>query len=452
MTNYLVNILRKITGERSASIATLLLVASFIAIGLGAATAAPKKKRILYLGDSMSMGDFGRTLDQQMRDAGFDVYTFVAGGATPYYWLSRYSTIKGPIGYWEKTPANESRRNITRAVPKVETLMERYNPDVVIVQTGTNLYATLRSKRRSKENNVKEVEGLLNHMVEAATQGGRKCYWITPPDAHPGRFPTELQKELNDITKRVVSREAKVFDSSSVTKFTDPYPKTDGIHYGPSEARQWASHVAKDFCQFMAIDVISKASREIDMPPNKMRNIPRAIPVNAAGKKSKPPEKLVLAPAKQQPAKQQPAKQRPPEKTVVAEDTRPPIQYVKKAVPLDPLGVSWGRLDLEVKLLAKSKLKSLKDIDYSYCFAMNEYEVVKVNSGYYPYDRIRIARVVMWGKQLYPSAIDEPIGFTPRGGWELVPMSDYPRFEQMQMVDDFPFTPDPLPVYIIAFD
>ena len=102
-------------------------------------------------------------------------------------------------------------------------------------------------------------------------------------------------------------------------------------------------------------------------------------------------------------------------------------------------------------MVEKSKLKTLKDIDYSYCFAMNEYKVLKVNSGHYPHDRIRIARVVMWGKKLLPKAIDEPIGNRPRGGWKLVPMSKYPRFEQMQMVDDLDVELD-LPIYIIALD
>ena len=33
-------------------------------------------KRILYLGDSMSMGAFGRTFDNRLREAGFSVYTY----------------------------------------------------------------------------------------------------------------------------------------------------------------------------------------------------------------------------------------------------------------------------------------------------------------------------------------------------------------------------------------
>ena len=423
---------------------------------------AKRKKRILYLGDSMSMGAFGKTMDQEMREAGFDVYTFVAGGATPYYWLSRYSTIKGPIGYWEKTPSQERRQKVTRGVPKVEALLERYDPDVVVVQTGTNLYASLRSKRRTKANNVKEVEGLLNHMVEATTQGGRKLYWITPPQAHEGRYPAELQAELAELTKRVVSREARVFDSRSVTRYTDPYPKNDGIHYGPTEAKQWASHVIQDFRQFMGSGsrppqgmLAGKFTRRKDMPPEKnFSEIPRAIPVAAPGRKAKvePIPTKEKPPVKKKPAKK-PASSSPPVKTKPAEREpgRPPVQYVKKALPVDTRGVQWGKIDLEVRLVEKSHLKSLKDIDYSYCFAMNEYEVLKVNSGYYPHKRIRIARVIMWGKKLQNAAIGEKIGHVPRGGWTLVPMSNYPRFERMQLVDELPINLD-LPTYIIAFE
>ena len=124
---------------------------------------------------------------------------------------------------------------------------------------------------------------------------------------------------------------------------------------------------------------------------------------------------------------------------------------MKKAISVDTEGVAWGRLDLELRLVAKSELKSLKDIDYSYCFAMNEYEVLRVNSGYYPYPRIRVARVIMWGNKPMPGAINEALGHSPDGGFELVPMSNYPRFEQMQLVDDLPINLD-LPTYIIAFE
>ncbi len=203
---------------------------------------------MLFLGDSFSMGAFGRTFDQRLRDAGFEVYTSIAGGGTPYYWLSQYSPVSINIGYWEKTPAGERRLSSIGAVPKVESLMAKWEPDIVVVQTGTNLYSTLRSKKRSKEANVREVEGLIAAMGRAVASGGqRRCYWITPPDAHTDRYPQELQDEMLQIIRRAGGPYGRVFDSYAVTEFTEGYPPSDGIHLGPSAARRWGEAAARDF-------------------------------------------------------------------------------------------------------------------------------------------------------------------------------------------------------------
>ena len=52
-----------------------------------------EKTRVLYLGDSLSMGAFGKTLDSGLRNQGMEVYTVVAGGASPYYWLKAYQPL-----------------------------------------------------------------------------------------------------------------------------------------------------------------------------------------------------------------------------------------------------------------------------------------------------------------------------------------------------------------------
>ena len=131
---------------------------------------SPKPTSILYLGDSMSMGAFGKEFDIKMREAGFDVYTYVAGGATPYYWLSRYEPIASDIGFWEKTPTVNRRKKIIKEVPKVESLIENWDPDIVVIQTGINLYSSLRSKRREKSDNIAVVEGLCRDMAKAAVR------------------------------------------------------------------------------------------------------------------------------------------------------------------------------------------------------------------------------------------------------------------------------------------
>jgi hypothetical protein len=54
--------------------------------------AVSKSSRILYLGDSSSIGAFGKTLGHSMRSLSFQVHTVVAGGASSYYWLKIYTS------------------------------------------------------------------------------------------------------------------------------------------------------------------------------------------------------------------------------------------------------------------------------------------------------------------------------------------------------------------------
>ena len=48
-------------------------------------------------------------------------------------------------GAVERTPDGQRRLSSMNAVPKVETLMAKWDPDIVVVQTGTNRFRIARS-------------------------------------------------------------------------------------------------------------------------------------------------------------------------------------------------------------------------------------------------------------------------------------------------------------------
>ena len=144
------------------------------------------------------------------------MHTYVAGGATPYYWLSQYQVISSDIGFWEKTPKLERRLKKISEIPKVEELLDVCDPDIVVVQTGTNLYSSLRSKRREQSENIQLVSGLCRDMAEAVTKGGRRCYWIAPPESHPERFSFELQEQMSKIMESSTKPFARFFDLSLI--------------------------------------------------------------------------------------------------------------------------------------------------------------------------------------------------------------------------------------------
>jgi len=351
----------------------------------------PKRTSILYLGDSMSMGAFGKVFDMKLREAGFEVYTYVAGGATPYYWLSRYEPIASNIGFWEKTPTVDRRQKFIKEVPKVESLVENWNPDIVVIQTGINLYSSLRSKRREKSDNIAVVEGLCRDMAKAAVIGGRRCYWIAPPASHPERFPYALQDEMSSIMNDTVSPFGRVFDSRDVTKFVDPYPETDGIHYGPTEAREWAQHVMSDFMIYAGNDAVGRRALDPD-EPFEAKHI-----------------------------------------------------EVKKAIPVDPSTIVWKEIDVKIRLKIKTEIPRVKAVTYRSCLVLYDYEVQEVMAGYYPYETLRVAHYGVFNRK-YTAKSRYRLGFEK--AWKMVPLQNYPTMSRLQMFDDL--DPDfDKPIYII---
>lgn len=374
----------------------LVLVALF----LFPAGAQSSSSRVLYLGDSLSIGAFGKTFDQALRSSGFEVHTVVAGGASPYYWLKNYQSLPCTIGFWEKSPSTERRVGYVRAVPKIEDLLESHRPQVVVVQTGINLYATLRSKRRAKEKNVAEVTSLIEQMCYSIAKAGATSYWVLPPHSHEKRYPKSLQEELATIMKTVVDKyKGEVFESQKVTKFVDPYPATDGIHYGPTEARGWAEKVSTDFREFMQVASATDTSK-----------IVKALPIQTP--KASSQSSLMKSSNASGSTKQE------------------------------------QELALLLKLVEKSELKNLADLDYANALGVYEYEVIKDMRGNYPYDRIRIAHGIVFGRK-YTSAAKREVG--SQISMVVVPLSKYKTLTTWQVVDNLRMNLE-LPIYTPRLD
>ncbi|MEM7697082.1 MAG: SGNH/GDSL hydrolase family protein [Verrucomicrobiota bacterium] len=369
---------------------------AFILISLTSSVIAESKPSVLYLGDSLSIGAFGQSFDSSMRKSGFEVHTVVAGGASPYYWLRSYQALPCTIGYWEKSPSSERRMGYIRAVTKLEDLIDDHEPDIVVVQTGINLYATLRSRRRSKEDNVAEVTSLVEQMCYSISKGGAVSYWVLPPHSHEMRYPRELQDELAGIMTSVVERyEGIVFDSQSVTQFVDPYPATDGIHYGPTEARGWAEKVSLHFTNSLGsleeegVQVVS------------------AVPVQPILVEGAEREKV----------------------RTLGSNVEPLARPGSDA----DVGNQLAEVELELRLVAKSEIQHLSELDYSHALGVFEYEVVRDMSGNYPHDRIRVAHGIVFNRR-FTAAASREIGSSI--ALRLVPLSSYRTLATWQVKDD----------------
>lgn len=218
-----------------------------------AACAEEPRGRLLFLGDSHSLSVFGETLDAYFRGKGMDTYTVVDHDAGPCHWLKDYQPLVSRSGFWEKSATFEQRIGSRRTVPKIEDLADGFQPDVIVIQTGHSLYGTLRSPRRSREENVKEVASLVTQMSKAVAKFGARAYWILPPRAHEQRYPVALQEDLATILTMVISKHGgHYFESLQSTRYDGNYPYDDGVTYSPEQSGEWARKVMADIDSFLA--------------------------------------------------------------------------------------------------------------------------------------------------------------------------------------------------------
>ena len=229
----------------------------------------------------MSLCGFGERLDRDFRrnlqtEA---AYTYMAGGTNPLSWLKDkpYSTIKTSCGYIsiesiEGTPAKnvfEGVQGKPYPVPKIEDLLTTIQPDVLVVQTGNNLYDLFRD---GKTVNPEKNGPLLDHyivpfMAKIVSQGFhlRKVYWVTPPIT--GRISPEIQdfvfQEIEERTKGLVT----VIDSRPLVAYPYKLMQKDQTHFIGPEMNQWADKVFDIIQKDLTAKPLSSVQFLATLPP-----------------------------------------------------------------------------------------------------------------------------------------------------------------------------------------
>jgi hypothetical protein len=200
---------------------------------------------ILYIGDSISYGKFGQTIDESLRGVSAHVLSEASCGSTPATWMTTpgqagHSYAKTVCGFWRKGDTEErSKEHLT---PKIEEELSTEHPRVTVIQLGTNIAAS---------SNPAAQRATVRHMMQEIRASGSQCVWIGPPDANS----TVVTREKLGVTNEMIRSEAlsagcTFIDTLSFTRF--PPGPGDGIHPSPHLAEQWAD------------DVINRAMPEIE--------------------------------------------------------------------------------------------------------------------------------------------------------------------------------------------
>lgn len=207
--------------------------------GMEPPTVINENTRVLHIGDSHTVGIYGREMDNLMRKTGAKVQTYGSAGSSPSWWLNGHSTKSGFYSKDDEgkvdSPADWKAPHET---PKLNNLINNFKPNVIIISLGANLI------KASGEQIEKEVKIL----ADIAKESGAKIIWVGPPDGRESVKPDSKQSFLYDHLQKVAQQYGTFLDSRPYTE----YPATggDGIHYwgkeGSEIAKSWASNIFHD--------------------------------------------------------------------------------------------------------------------------------------------------------------------------------------------------------------
>src|SRR4029077_1751503 len=141
-----------------AAIASSFVISS-LAQNTPAAADQPRDLTVLILGDSLGLCGFSKRLDQKFRadPRVKSVFTYCTCGTNPLSWLKEkpFTHIQTHCGYWsiESKPDSHGmkeqrdtygepsgHRPASHTVPKLDALLATIQPDILVMQTGSNLF------------------------------------------------------------------------------------------------------------------------------------------------------------------------------------------------------------------------------------------------------------------------------------------------------------------------
>ena len=193
---------------------------------------AIQSKRILFIGDSHVAGPFGKTLDKLLRtQTNTTVETYGVCGSIGTYFFKGTPTHCG-FFYHHQDGSIESGDQQKKNAPLIKDLMQTLNPQLVIIELGSNYATGFKPEFPAKD---------MRKLALEATKQGAKCIWISMPDTR--KFRSE-QPTILQATHQAIDSLCTFIDSTLLTHYPDH--GGDGLHYEDASLRDQAISWAKE--------------------------------------------------------------------------------------------------------------------------------------------------------------------------------------------------------------
>src|SRR6476620_8712781 len=229
------------------------------------ATADPSRDlTVLILGDSLGLCGFSKRLDQKFRadPRVKSVFTYCTCGTNPLSWLKEkpYAHVQTHCGYWsvESRPDSHAikelrdtygtpsgHRPTSHTVPKLDDLLATIQPDIVVMQTGSNLFGLFSGRQKVKPDRDGPMlrKYLMPFVKKAITPPSklRKIYWVAPPIS--GRVSGEVQEFVFDRTQKDIGNVTNVIDSRKLVAYPYKHMDPDKEPFVGEDMNRWTDKV-----------------------------------------------------------------------------------------------------------------------------------------------------------------------------------------------------------------
>ncbi len=193
---------------------------------------SPLYSKTLFIGDSHSVGIFGKKFDSLIRQDETEVVTHTSCGAVAKWFRNGQKTR---CGYFNRDVNGVTRSGKEGPTPIIDETLEKFKPEIVVVALGGNY------TNRSDEYTIKDIDEVISLIVNS----GAKCLWIGAPSVRDNSRTPRLYRLANEAVK---SR-CPIFNSSEVTTYPNN-PNLDGVHYWGKEGRKQAENWAAKAFEF----------------------------------------------------------------------------------------------------------------------------------------------------------------------------------------------------------
>jgi hypothetical protein len=227
--------------------------------------ATDNRATVLILSDSLGLCGFAKRLDEHFRESpqvAKATFTYVACGTNPLSWLKEkpYTSIKTRCGFWSiESVAGSAQPKVledvygmkrgsipkVHAVPKLEDLLVQIRPDVLIMQTGGNLFDLFPDKKTVRPD--RDGPALRKYVTPfiaraaAPSSSLRKIYWVASPTS--GRVSKAVQDFIVEQVRGHLGSFGKVIDSRTLVSYPYHHMEPDHEHFVGADMDQWADKV-----------------------------------------------------------------------------------------------------------------------------------------------------------------------------------------------------------------